>query len=266
METIMNYLDNMFATLPKTEQIKSIKEDLLSNMEDKYNELKSSGKSENEAVGIVISEFGNIDELMKEFDIELDGERDELPTLTEDEVNNYLKVNKKWSIFFGTGVFICLLALIQLILIPQIIEDGVITDLSENFNDDILLIPFFLLIAIAIAMFTYAGMEMSFGKYRDLEKRFKLTVHLRKSIENKNDSFHPTYTRSIIIGVVISFLSPITLFIESAINEDVSSYGVVFLLLIISIATSIFIYFGFIKMSYDTLLKIEHSNSNREYK
>lgn len=32
-------------------------------MEDKYNELISEGKSENEAVGTVISEFGNLDEL-----------------------------------------------------------------------------------------------------------------------------------------------------------------------------------------------------------
>lgn len=32
-------------------------------MEDKYNELISDGKSDNEAIGIVISEFGNLDEL-----------------------------------------------------------------------------------------------------------------------------------------------------------------------------------------------------------
>ncbi|NDI36015.1 permease prefix domain 1-containing protein [Chengkuizengella sediminis] len=262
METIMNYLDNMFATLPKTEQIKSIKEDLLSNMEDKYNELKSSGKSENEAIGIVISEFGNIDELMKEFDIEL--ERDELPILTEDEVNNYLKVNKKWSIFFGTGVLLCLLGVAQLILIPQLIADGFITGLSEDI-DDMLLIPLFLLLAIATAMFTYAGMGMSFGKYRSVEKRFKLPAHLRKSIENKNDSFHPTYTLSVIVGVVLSILSPIAIFIESAINENASSYGVVFLLIIVSIATYIFIYFGWIKMSYDALLNIgKNSKPNKE--
>ena len=30
-------------------------------MEDKYTELKNEGKSENEAVGTVIAEFGNLD-------------------------------------------------------------------------------------------------------------------------------------------------------------------------------------------------------------
>ena len=63
MDTIKNYLDNMFSAFPKTAEISKIKENLFSNMEDKYNELKQSGKSENEAIGIVISEFGNIDEL-----------------------------------------------------------------------------------------------------------------------------------------------------------------------------------------------------------
>ncbi|KAA2299884.1 hypothetical protein FY526_27475, partial [Clostridioides difficile] len=63
METIMVYLENMFAGLPKTPEVEHLKQELLSGMEDKYLELKREGKSENEAIGIVISEFGNIEEL-----------------------------------------------------------------------------------------------------------------------------------------------------------------------------------------------------------
>lgn len=66
MDTIAAYLNNMFASLPRTEQTYNLKQDLLANMEEKYHELKKEGKSENEAVGIVISEFGNIDELIEE--------------------------------------------------------------------------------------------------------------------------------------------------------------------------------------------------------
>ena len=40
METIKSYLDNMFAGMPKTPALIKLKEDLLSSMEDKYNELK----------------------------------------------------------------------------------------------------------------------------------------------------------------------------------------------------------------------------------
>ena len=47
----------------------NLKEEILSNMEEKYRELKKQGHSENEAIGTVISEFGNIDELVRELGI-----------------------------------------------------------------------------------------------------------------------------------------------------------------------------------------------------
>ena len=53
----------MFANLPATAEVLKAKDELWGMMEDKYNELISEGKSENEAVGTVISEFGNLDEL-----------------------------------------------------------------------------------------------------------------------------------------------------------------------------------------------------------
>lgn len=74
MDTIRGYLNNMFNSLPRTEQTFKLKQDLLASMEEKYYELKKEGKSENEAVGIVISEFGNIDELIDELGITV-GER-----------------------------------------------------------------------------------------------------------------------------------------------------------------------------------------------
>ena len=56
METIRNYLENMFLNLPRTSEVMKAKMELGQMMEDKYNELIASGKSDNEAVGIVISE------------------------------------------------------------------------------------------------------------------------------------------------------------------------------------------------------------------
>ena len=63
METIKNYLENMFSHLPNTPEVQKAKYELYQMMEDKYNELIPEGKSDNEAIGIVISEFGNLDEL-----------------------------------------------------------------------------------------------------------------------------------------------------------------------------------------------------------
>ena len=70
MEAIRNYLETMFLNLPNTPEVYKAKNELWQMMEDKYTELKAEGKSENEAVGTVISEFGNLDELAKDLGIE----------------------------------------------------------------------------------------------------------------------------------------------------------------------------------------------------
>ena len=59
METITTYLDNMFARLPRTKEVLRAKEELLATMEEKYNAYKREGKTENEAIGIVISDNPN---------------------------------------------------------------------------------------------------------------------------------------------------------------------------------------------------------------
>ena len=59
----------MFMNLPRTKEVERAKEELLQMMEDKYNELEKYGKTDNEAVGIVISEFGNLEELADDLGI-----------------------------------------------------------------------------------------------------------------------------------------------------------------------------------------------------
>lgn len=257
METIRNYLDNMFVNLPNTHEIKKLKNDLLSNMEDKYNELKNDGKSENEAIGIVISEFGNIDELMNEFEIEYSKEKNVLPLFTEDKVDDYLKTYKKSGKLIGIGVFLCILGSALLILITQLIQDGFIGNISAKVGDVLGMIPLFVLIAIAVGLFIYAGMQLE--KFKNVDNGFELSMQVRTSIQQRNDRFVPTYTLSVIVGVVLCIISPIVLFITLSISDNASTYGVVILLVIVAVAVYIFIYYGMIKESFKKLLR------NNEY-
>ena len=71
MEKIKNYLDTMFSNFPKTDEVEKAKSELYQMMEDKYTELVDEGKSENEILGIIIGEFGNVSELAEEFGIDL---------------------------------------------------------------------------------------------------------------------------------------------------------------------------------------------------
>ncbi|MDN5964273.1 MAG: permease prefix domain 1-containing protein, partial [Actinomyces sp.] len=63
MDVIIAYLDTMFSPYPATPRLEEAKAELRAMMEDKYSELLASGRSHNEAVGQVITEFGNLDEL-----------------------------------------------------------------------------------------------------------------------------------------------------------------------------------------------------------
>lgn len=50
MDTIKSYVESVFVQLPRTPEMYQLKEDMLTNMEDKYLQLKSEGQSENEAI------------------------------------------------------------------------------------------------------------------------------------------------------------------------------------------------------------------------
>ncbi|SDB05309.1 permease prefix domain 1-containing protein [Eubacterium oxidoreducens] len=76
MDTIKNYLDNMFARLPDTEEVRAAKEELAQMMEDKYSEMLDAGHTENEAVGAVIADFGNLDEIAESLGIMINEPKD----------------------------------------------------------------------------------------------------------------------------------------------------------------------------------------------
>lgn len=63
MNLIATYLDSMFAAYPSTPRLLEAKAELLAMMEDAYTERIAAGNSENEAIGQVIRDFGNLDEL-----------------------------------------------------------------------------------------------------------------------------------------------------------------------------------------------------------
>lgn len=258
MDTIKNYLENMFSQLPKTEEINKIKKELLYNMEDKYEELKAEGKSENEAIGIVISEFGNIDELLNELEISIP--KNDENSLTKDAAYEFLDVRKKSFFLVSIGVSLIMLGTAILILLYQLIEDGIIfSNFSKKVLDFIPLFPLFILLVPAIGLFIYSGTTIE--KYKFIEDgNFNLTFDAKSSLENKLNEYNKKHTLALILAVCLCVLSPIPIFIGSMISDEASIYGLTILLLIVAIAVSIFINTGSQKEGYKQLLKLEEYN------
>ncbi|MCT2534816.1 permease prefix domain 1-containing protein [Aquibacillus koreensis] len=261
MNTIISYLDNMFRNLPKTQEMEKLKEEILANMEDKYHELLSDGKKENEAIGIVISEFGNIDELIEEFEVEQQhvGDEKSLPFMSEEEVNDYLRMNKRSAKMIGLGVMLCILAPALLIITNQFIFG-----FDESFGGVAGLVPLFLFIAVAVVLFIYAGMEME--KYKYIEYGVEIPREIRSMLQQKNEDYHPTFVKFLIVGVVLILLAPLTLIVISTLlGADAGSIGVFVLLSMVALAVYIFVYFGMVRDGYRKLLRIgEYSKKEKE--
>lgn len=69
MNVITAYLETMFSAYPHNPRMLEAKAELHAMMEDAYTGYLAAGLSENEAVGRVITEFGNLDELAPQLGI-----------------------------------------------------------------------------------------------------------------------------------------------------------------------------------------------------
>lgn len=70
MDKIRAYVDAMFSSLPNTQAAAEMKQNILENMQEHYQELIAQGMSENEALGTVIAQFGSMDEIKKTLGVE----------------------------------------------------------------------------------------------------------------------------------------------------------------------------------------------------
>lgn len=150
MEAIREYLHNMFLNLPETPQVLRAKAELMEMMEDKYEELMQEGMSEKEAVGTVISEFGNLDELAEELGIGgfVNQEQTQSETMgnstTDDtsrqsdsrwgleEVRRYLSDGRKHARMVALGVMLCIWSPLLSSVSDGAVEEGYITNTYQT--------------------------------------------------------------------------------------------------------------------------------------
>lgn len=108
-EKLRKSVENLFENAPKTHRANELKEELLSNLIDKYNDLVSSGKSEEEAFKIVMSGIGDVDELIK--------------GLKEQDVLSYeesQKHRKKSALILSVSVGLYIMSVVVLILLTEV--------------------------------------------------------------------------------------------------------------------------------------------------
>ena len=159
MNTIRNYINAMFSSLPKTPEILRLQAEMMENMEDKYNDLIREGKSEHEAVGIILADIGSAENLKAELGI-----TDVDPQPTQDLsafLTQRAAFQRKFAIAIASGVVLCICASIA----------GAVCDAFTH-NDTYTCLAFFVPIAAAVAIFVYFGIREDW-----YENRYKEIYH-----------------------------------------------------------------------------------------
>ncbi|MBP1045494.1 hypothetical protein I6N96_04340 [Enterococcus sp. BWM-S5] len=259
MNTIRDYIESLFLGIQETPQIQKLKEDLLAGAEDRYEDLKSQGKSENEAIGSVISEFGNIDELLEEMNMKKEYSEEmgrEIDEIMIDEAETFLKVQRKGAFFISIGV--------AAIILGAAMMFGSQALYGERMGEAIGFV--FLLggVAIGVPLFITAGTSMSNNR-QSLNDRL-IPVQVKKLVETKKAEFQRSYVFSISAGVVFCIIAaaPLMFFTTMSDNERYEMLGLGLTLLLVSAGVFLFIYAGVIMGSFTQLLKHKYFISDED--
>lgn len=250
METIKNYLESMFRGLPLTDKVVRAKSELLQMMEDKYTELIRNGKTENEAVGEVIQNFGNLEEIADDLGIKeilsqtkfTDSNRRKL---SFDEITECLATEKKSVIYRATAIFMFIICVSFPILASALH--------LENFIGAILM---FLSIGAGVVFFSLSRAIMEQWHFIRTEPCSIDSVSA-DYLKNKNREFTSTYSVLSSVGILLCILCFIPqLFFESFGGRFMEKMGGVMFFVFIGLGVALMIYAKSIKRSYQKLLNL----------
>lgn len=145
-EKIRIYVNELFENAPNTKKANDLKDEIISNANDKYNDLISEGKNEKEAYDKVIKEIGNVDELISEL-------------VRENPISNNRgeEQRKKTALIVSVSVGFYILSLISTIILDELGMPDFITASS-----------FFILAGIPTCLLIYHFMSRpKYNKYDD---------------------------------------------------------------------------------------------------
>lgn len=163
MDTIRNYLETMFSSLPNTAEVHRAKDELYGMMEDKYNALTADGLVEEEAVAKVIAEFGSLEELAEDLGIqEAVGAAGEVRRrrVTAEEAEAYLTDSRKAirQRAWGVGLIV---ASVACTVLGGLLEE--FERLSHSWRavaEELGVLGMFVLIAFGVGMIIMANARM----------------------------------------------------------------------------------------------------------
>ncbi|CAM3676047.1 permease prefix domain 1-containing protein [Erysipelothrix urinaevulpis] len=194
MKEIKEYVEVMFSTLPQTEEILNAKEEILDSMQFKFEAYLKQGKNNAEAIGLVIGEFGSIEDLKETFSIpeEKTKQQEVYQHYPKGYIDRYLTYVPKfsWSIAFATFLIIAALAPISLV---------------ENTQYEPILIGIFLFcLIISVSIYIYSGLKLS--QFNLKSDDYQLSKTELDDCSNYFKKYEPRFIPGVVFGVALILL------------------------------------------------------------
>lgn len=258
MNAIEQHINYLFQNIPETEEIKRIKNDLLLNAMDRFDELLADGKTESEALGTIIIEMGELDELLESLGYDQHQDLNDYSTNTLQEANYLIEAYDLESNKIAMGILMIMLGagLIPTLCTFQLAEIGVI----------LLLV----LVAAAVGLFIQSGLKLeSLEKsLEDEEDIFYLTDEDYQIVEDQFRHFKESERYRIPLGVMLCIASAVPLIFLAFLGQEllIERYGILLLLILVGIGVYQFVKYGMVESAYEKALSIgEYSVAERRF-
>ncbi len=120
-QKLREYIEQIFSTVPCTVRAVELKEEILQNLIDKYNDLISEGKSEQAAYNIAVASVGNINELLGSVNANKQngGNNYQNPMNNEEFAQQYEKDKNRSALLTSIAVALYILCPVPCILIQH---------------------------------------------------------------------------------------------------------------------------------------------------
>ena len=186
-DKLRNFIESLFEDAPKNKQTIELKEEMLQNLIDKYNDLVDSGKSSEAAYNIATASIGDIHELIRQIE-----KREENNPLFE---QNYDKGRKRFALLLSISVMLYILCVVPVILL----EDSVLG-----------VVIMFVMVAIATGLILYNNMT----KHKYLKKNSTVVEEFKewKANSTEKNTLYQSITKVMwscitILYFIVSFLT-----------------------------------------------------------
>lgn len=234
MNQILDYIEVMFKSLPQTDEVEKLKMNMTDSMELKFNQYIEEGKRESEAIGLVIGEFGSIEELKEALGLNVSDDED-IVYLETARVDEYLRFIRRFGMMISIGVAVIMIGI------------G-----STEFFDN--LIIFFLSLIVGVTIFVYYG--MLYATYDDITDKGIVDSVQYQRLNQLQKNYQPFFIRSIVLGVALCIIAVFSVvYLEEFMH--IKQYSSLLFMVITSLAVVLFINAG-VNQTHITTLTTRH--------